>query len=62
MIGGVKGKEELHGMYIKKIYQKMKSYCQGGDNKLLMNEGLYVEDINYINDIEYKYPIKCRFK
>ena len=29
------------------------------DNKLLMNEGLYVEDINYINDIEYKYPIKC---
>ena len=24
-----------------------------------MNEGLYVEDINYINDIAYKYPIKC---
>jgi tRNA-specific 2-thiouridylase len=24
-----------------------------------MNKGLYVEDINFINDINYKYPINC---
>ena len=60
MIGGVKGKEELPWYVYKKNIPKNEIYvCQGGDNKLLMNKGLYVEDINYINDIEYKYPIKC---
>ena len=24
-----------------------------------MNKGLYVEDINFINDINYQYPINC---
>ena len=60
MIGGVKGKEELPWYVYKKDIPKNEIYvCQGGDNKLLMNKGLYVEDINYINDINYKYPIKC---
>ena len=60
MIGGVKGKEELPWYVYKKDIPNNEIYvCQGGDNELLMNKGLYVEDINYINDIEYKYPIKC---
>jgi tRNA-specific 2-thiouridylase len=24
-----------------------------------MNKGLYVEDINFINEINYQYPISC---
>jgi tRNA-specific 2-thiouridylase len=60
MIGGVKGKEELPWYVYKKDIPKNEIYvCQGGNNKLLMNKGLYVEDINFINDIDYKYPIKC---
>ena len=60
MIGGVKGKEELPWYVYKKDIPNNEIYvCQGGNNELLMNKGLYVEDINFINDIDYQYPINC---
>ena len=33
--------------------------CQGVNNKLLMNDGLYVEKINWINSLDYKLPLDC---
>jgi tRNA-specific 2-thiouridylase len=60
MIGGVKGKQELPWYVYKKDILNNEIYvCQGGDNELLMNKGLYVEDINFINEINYQYPISC---
>ena len=60
MIGGVKGKDELPWYVYRKDIQNNEIYvCQGVDNKLLMNDGLIVEDINWINSIEYSYPISC---
>jgi tRNA-specific 2-thiouridylase len=60
MIGGVKGKEELPWYVYKKDIPNNEIYvCQGVDNELLMNKGLYVENINFINDINYQYPINA---
>ena len=33
--------------------------CQGVDNDLLMNNGLNLEQINWINNINYEYPLNC---
>ena len=60
LIGGVKGKDELPWYVYKKDIQNNEIYvCQGVNNNLLMNSGLFVENINWINDIEYVYPIDC---
>ena len=60
MIGGVKGRDELPWyVYKKDIIKNVVHVCQGGSNKLLMNEGLYLEKINWINNIKYKLPLDC---
>jgi tRNA-specific 2-thiouridylase len=60
MIGGVKGRDELPWYVFKKdILNNEIHVCQGVDNPLLMNKGLYLDKINWINDIDYKYPIDC---
>ena len=59
-IGGVKGADELPWyVYKKDIKNNVIHVCQGVDNKLLMNSGLFVEKINWINDIEYNLPMNC---
>ena len=59
-IGGVKGADELPWyVYKKDIKNNVIHVCQGVDNELLMNSGLFVEKINWINDIEYNLPINC---
>jgi tRNA-specific 2-thiouridylase len=61
MIGGVKGKDELPWyVYKKDIPNNQIFVCQGGNNPLLMNNGLYLDDINWINNINYDYPLKCK--
>jgi tRNA-specific 2-thiouridylase len=59
-IGGVKGANELPWyVYKKDIKNNVIHVCQGVDNELLMNSGLFVEKINWINDIEYNLPMNC---
>ena len=59
-IGGVKGADELPWyVYKKDIKNNVIHVCQGVDNKLLMNSGLFVEKINWINDIKYDLPMNC---
>jgi tRNA-specific 2-thiouridylase len=59
-IGGVKGANELPWyVYKKDIKNNVIHVCQGVDNELLMNSGLFVEKINWINDIEYDLPMNC---
>ena len=59
-IGGVKGADELPWyVYKKDIKNNVIHVCQGVDNELLMNSGLFVEKINWINDIEYDLPMNC---
>ena len=61
MIGGVKGKDELPWyVYKKDIPNNQIFVCQGGNNPLLMNNGLYLDDINWINNINYDYPLECK--
>ena len=58
MIGGVKGKDELPWyVYKKDIPNNQIFVCQGGNNPLLMNNGLYLDSINWINNINYDYPL-----
>jgi tRNA-specific 2-thiouridylase len=60
MIGGVKGRDELPWyVYKKDIIKNVVHVGQGGSNKLLMNGGLYLEKINWINNINYKLPLDC---
>ena len=60
MIGGVKGRDELPWyVYKKDIINNIVHVCQGGNNKLLMNKGLYIEKINWINNINYEFPLDC---
>ena len=62
-IGGVKGANELPWyVYKKDIKNNVIHVCQGVDNELLMNSGLFVEKINWINDIEYDLPMNCLVK
>jgi tRNA-specific 2-thiouridylase len=59
-IGGVKGANELPWyVYKKDIKNNVIHVCQGVDNELLMNSGLFVDKINWINDIEYDLPMNC---
>ena len=59
-IGGGKGANELPWyVYKKDIKNNVIHVCQGVDNELLMNSGLFVEKINWINDIEYDLPMNC---
>ena len=59
-IGGVKGANELPWyVYKKDIKNNVIHVCQGVYNELLMNSGLFVEKINWINDIEYDLPMNC---
>ena len=59
-IGGVKGANELPWyVYKKDIKNNVIHVCQGVNNELLMNSGLFVEKINWINDIEYDLPMNC---
>ena len=59
-IGGVKGADELPWyVYKKDIKNNVIHVCQGVDNELLMNSGLFVEKINWINDIKYDLPMNC---
>jgi tRNA-specific 2-thiouridylase len=59
-IGGVKGANELPWyVYKKDIKNNVIHVCQGVDNELLMNSGLFVEKINWINNIEYDLPMNC---
>ena len=59
-IGGIKGANELPWyVYKKDIKNNVIHVCQGVDNELLMNSGLFVEKINWINDIEYDLPMNC---
>ena len=59
-IGGVKGADELPWyVYKKDIKNNVIHVCQGVDNELLMNSGLFVEKINWINNIEYDLPMNC---
>jgi len=59
-IGGVKGADELPWYVFKKDIKNNEIHvCQGVDNQLLMNSGIYVEKINWINDINYELPMKC---
>ena len=59
-IGGVKGADELPWYVFKKDIKNNEIHvCQGVNNKLLMNDGLYVEKINWINSLEYKLPLDC---
>jgi tRNA-specific 2-thiouridylase len=61
MIGGVKGKDELPWyVYKKDIPNNQIFVCQGGNNPLLMNNGLYLDSINWINNINYDYPLECK--
>jgi len=60
MIGGVKGRDELPWYVFKKdILNNEIHVCQGVDNPLLMNKGLYLDKINWINNIDYQYPMDC---
>ena len=57
-IGGVRGKDELPWYVYKKDIQNNVIYvCQGVNNKLLMNSALHLDNINFINNIDYKYPL-----
>ena len=59
-IGGVKGANELPWyVYKNDIKNNVIHVCQGVDNELLMNSGLFVDKINWINDIEYDLPMNC---
>ena len=59
-IGGVKGRDELPWYVYKKDIKNNEIYvCQGVDNDLLMNNGLNLEQINWINNINYEYPLNC---
>ena len=59
-IGGVKGRDELPWyVYDKDIFNNEISVCQGVDNDLLMNSSLFIENINFINQIDYDYPLNC---
>ena len=59
-IGGVKGRDELPWyVFDKDIFNNEISVCQGVDNELLMNSSLFLDDINFINEINYTYPIDC---
>ena len=59
-IGGVKGADELPWYVFKKDIKKNEIHvCQGVDNHLLMNDGLFVESINWINKIDYQLPLTC---
>ena len=61
MIGGVKGKDELPWyVYKKDIVNNQIFVCQGGNNPLLMNNGLYLDDVNWINNINYDYPLEFK--
>ena len=61
MIGGVKGKDELPWyVYKKDIVNNEIFVCQGGNNPLLMNNGLYLDDVNWINNINYDYPLEFK--
>ena len=60
MIGGVKGRKELPWyVYDKNIFTNEIFVCQGVDNELLMNSALIVDEINWINEISYDYPLNC---
>ena len=49
MIGGVKGKEELPWYVYKKDISNNEIYvCQGVDNELLMNNGLYAVSYTHL--------------
>lgn len=59
-IGGVKGRDELPWyVYKKDIFNNEISVCQGVNNQLLMNSALWLENINFINEIDYKFPLDC---
>ena len=60
MIGGVKGRKELPWyVYDKNIFTNEIFVCQGVDNELLMNSALIVDEINWINEMSYDYPMNC---
>jgi|TARA_B110000967_G_C18886475_1_gene564303 tRNA-specific 2-thiouridylase len=60
MIGGVKGRDELPWYVFKKDILNNEIYvCQGVNNPLLMNKGLNLNTINWINNIIYEYPLDC---
>ena len=59
-IGGVKGKEDLPWYVFDKNIEKNEIHvCQGLDNDLLYAKSLQCEKISWINENNYKYPIKC---
>ena len=54
----MRGKDELPWYVYKKDIQNNVIYvCQGVNNKLLMNSALHLDNINFINNIDYKYPL-----
>jgi tRNA-specific 2-thiouridylase len=46
-------------VYDKNIFTNEIFVCQGVDNELLMNSALSVDEINWINEISYDYPLNC---
>ena len=59
-IGGVKGKEDLPWyVYDKDILKNELYVCQGIDNDLLFDSGVEIENISWINEEDYKFPMNC---
>tara|TARA_X000000368_G_scaffold158662_2_gene125008 strand:- start:471 stop:1556 length:1086 start_codon:yes stop_codon:yes gene_type:complete len=59
-IGGVKGREDLPWYVFNKDINKNEVHvCQGLDNELLLDNGLIVENISWINNADFEYPKKC---
>ena len=59
-IGGVKNRDELPWyVFNKDIKNNEIHVCQGVDNELLMNNALWLEKINFINEINYDFPFDC---
>ena len=59
-IGGLKNKEELPWyVYDKDTKKNILYVCQGLNNKKLMQDGLKINNISWINDKAITYPLKC---
>ena len=60
-IGGIKGREDLPWYVFEKDIDKNEVYvCQGINNELLFSKRLECENISWINEVDYSFPMDCR--
>ena len=57
-LGGIKGKEQ-DSWYVahKDLASNELTVVQGNENKLLLSEGCFVDDIHWINERPFVYPM-----